>query len=43
MLGARLATVHNLYFYLELMREIRASLAEGTFPQRVARAGGVWA
>jgi queuine tRNA-ribosyltransferase len=30
-LGSRLATVHNLHFYLELMRAIRASLAEGTF------------
>lgn len=30
-LGSRLATLHNLSFYLELMRAIRASLADGTF------------
>ena len=34
MLGAQLATLHNLHFYLALMREIRADLAAGTFPQR---------
>jgi queuine tRNA-ribosyltransferase len=43
MLGAQLATLHNLHFYLHLMREIRAALAEGTFPARAAAAGGVWA
>ena len=43
MLGAQLATVHNLHFYLHLMREIRSALAEGTFPGRAAAAGGVWA
>jgi queuine tRNA-ribosyltransferase len=43
MLGAHLATLHNLHFYLHLMREIRAALAEGTFPARAAAAGGVWA
>ena len=36
MLGAQLATLHNLHFYLQLMREIRAALAEGTFPERAA-------
>jgi queuine tRNA-ribosyltransferase len=30
-LGCRLNTIHNLHFYLELMRAIRASLADGTF------------
>ncbi len=30
-LGSRLNTIHNLHFYLDLMRTIRASLAEGTF------------
>ncbi len=30
-LGSRLATIHNLHFYLDLMRAVRASLAEGTF------------
>jgi queuine tRNA-ribosyltransferase len=43
MLGAQLATVHNLHFYLTLMREIRAALAEGSFPARAAAAGGAWA
>ena len=43
MLGAQLATVHNLHFYLHLMREARADLAEGTFPARAAAAAGAWA
>jgi queuine tRNA-ribosyltransferase len=43
MLGAQLATLHNLHFYLRLMREIRAALAEGTFPERAAEAAGAWA
>jgi queuine tRNA-ribosyltransferase len=30
-LGVRLATVHNLYFYLQLMREIRHAIVEGRF------------
>jgi queuine tRNA-ribosyltransferase len=30
-LGARLNTVHNLHFYLDLMREARAAIAEGRF------------
>ena len=30
-LGARLATYHNLYFYHNLMREIRAAIRGGTF------------
>jgi len=30
-LGVRLATLHNLHFYLELMRRIRAAIAAGTF------------
>ena len=32
-LGARLNTIHNLYYYLDLMRELRAAIAE----QRLAR------
>jgi queuine tRNA-ribosyltransferase len=28
--GVRLCTVHNLHFYLDLMRQIRAALAAGT-------------
>ena len=30
-LGARLNTLHNLHFYLELMRQMRAALDEGRF------------
>ncbi len=30
-LGSRLNTLHNLHFYLELMRTLRASLANGSF------------
>ncbi len=30
-LGARLNTLHNLYFYLDLMRRMRAALDEGRF------------
>ncbi len=29
-LGARLNTIHNLHYYLELMRELRAAIAAGT-------------
>lgn len=43
MLGAQLATIHNLHFYLRLMGEIRTALAEGTFPGRALGAGGAWA
>jgi len=43
MLGAQLATLHNLHFYLNLMREIRAALADGSFPARAAAAAGAWA
>ncbi len=43
MLGAQLATIHNLHFYLHLMREIRAALADGVFPGRAAEAAGAWA
>jgi queuine tRNA-ribosyltransferase len=35
-LGVRLATLHNLHFYLELMRRIRAAIAEGRFAQFAA-------
>jgi queuine tRNA-ribosyltransferase len=31
MLGAMLATIHNLHYYLNLMREIRASIEAGAF------------
>jgi queuine tRNA-ribosyltransferase len=30
-LGARLNTVHNLHFYLDLMRQARAAISEGRF------------
>ena len=43
MLGARLATLHNLHFYLRLFDEVRAALAESTFPERAAVAAGAWA
>ncbi len=32
-LGARLNTVHNLHFYLDLMRQARAAIAEGRFTE----------
>ena len=30
-LGARLNTIHNLYYYLELMREMRTAIEEHRF------------
>ena len=33
MLGMRLAVMHNLYFYNNLMAEIRQSLKDGTFEE----------
>ena len=36
-LGARLATLHNLAFYARLMREIRAAIEEGTWPELMRR------
>ncbi len=36
-LGARLNTIHNLHYYLQLMREIRASIEQGRFQQLVAQ------
>jgi len=32
-LGARLGTIHNLHYYLELMRRIRAAIERGEFGQ----------
>lgn len=43
MLGAQLATIHNLRFYQRLMAAIRADLAAGTFPQQAHAAAGAWA
>jgi len=41
MLGAQLATLHNLHFYLQLMRDMRAAIVRGDFASwaaaRVAR------
>jgi len=31
-LGARLATVHNLHYYMELMAGLRAAIEAGTLP-----------
>jgi queuine tRNA-ribosyltransferase len=31
MLGARLATIHNVHFLLQLMREVREAITEGRF------------
>lgn len=36
-LGARLNTIHNLYFYLDLMRQMRAALDAGEFTAFAAR------
>ncbi len=36
-LGMRLITYHNLHFFLNLMREVRESLENGTFPELRAR------
>ena len=46
MLGAHLATVHNLYFYLSLMQEARDAIAAGRFAEfektfASARAAGI--
>ncbi len=36
-LGARLATIHNLHYYLNLMQEVRDALDAGTFAEFRAR------
>ncbi|HEX4025247.1 MAG TPA: tRNA guanosine(34) transglycosylase Tgt [Steroidobacteraceae bacterium] len=36
-LGVRLATLHNLHFYLELMRQVRAAIAAGRLGELAAR------
>ena len=36
-LGVRLATLHNLHFYLNLMRQIRVAIAQGRFAQLAAQ------
>ncbi len=35
-LGPRLATIHNLYYYQQLMCRVRASIEAGTFPELLA-------
>jgi queuine tRNA-ribosyltransferase len=37
MLGARLNTLHNLHYYQELMRELRAAIEAGDFAARAGR------
>jgi queuine tRNA-ribosyltransferase len=36
-LGVRLGTIHNLHFYLQLMRQIRAAIAAGTLAALASR------
>ncbi len=36
-LGARLATIHNLHYYMTLMAELRDAIAAGALPQHVDR------
>jgi queuine tRNA-ribosyltransferase len=36
-LGARLNTIHNLHYYLQLMREMRAAIDDGRFADFVTR------
>jgi queuine tRNA-ribosyltransferase len=36
-LGARLNTLHNLHYYLQLMRELRGAIEAGTLAQAAAR------
>jgi queuine tRNA-ribosyltransferase len=40
-LGARLLTLHNVHFYLHLMRGIRESITSGTFRRRMGDIGGL--
>ena len=37
MLGPMLSTIHNLHYYLNLMREIRAAMDAGSFDAFVAQ------
>jgi queuine tRNA-ribosyltransferase len=37
MLGARLNTLHNLHYYQELMRDLRAAIEAGMFAERAGR------
>ena len=35
-LGAQLATLHNLHYYQDLMRDLRQAISSGTLPATVA-------
>jgi queuine tRNA-ribosyltransferase len=37
MLGPMLASIHNLHYYLNLMREVRGALDTGTFDTFVVK------
>ena len=37
LLSYRLNTYHNLYFYLDLMKQIRKAIEEGTFRELKAK------
>jgi len=41
MLGARLNTLHNLHYYQELMRGLRAAIAAGNLAEHAARVGAM--
>ena len=32
-LGLRLLSIHNLHFYLDLMKRVRATIEDGSFPE----------
>ena len=42
-LGPRLATIHNLHYYQQLMRDIRAAISAGTLPDLAARLRSAYA
>ena len=41
-LGPRLATIHNLYYYQQLMKSLRGAIEAGNLPQRVAELRAVY-
>lgn len=43
MLGPRLGTLHNLYYYQELMMNIRQAIEAGTLPEFAAELRGIYA
>lgn len=42
MLGSTLQTIHNLYFYLNLMRNLRVSIETGTLQTFIREFEGTW-